>query len=36
MKDEWRKHEKKYYLPKNKPERIVIPEFRFFILDGNP
>ena len=34
MKHEWRKHEKQFYLPKNKPEKIVIPEFKFFTIEG--
>jgi hypothetical protein len=38
MKHEWRKHEKQFYLPKNKPEIIDIPEFKFFSIrgQGNP
>ena len=31
---EWKKIEKAYYLPKNVPEIITIPEFKFFILEG--
>ena len=34
MKHEWRKHEKKFYLPKSKPELITIPEFKFIMIDG--
>lgn len=34
MKQEWKKHEKKIYLPKNKPELIAIPEFKFFSISG--
>ena len=34
MKHEWKKQEKEFYLPKNKPERIVVPEFKFFTVDG--
>lgn len=34
MKHEWRKKEKQLYLPKNKPERIDVPEFGFFTIDG--
>lgn len=34
MKHEWRKHEKQFYLPKNKPEKIVIPEYNFFTIEG--
>ncbi len=38
MKNEWRKDEKQFYLPKNKPERIHIPGFKFFTIkgEGNP
>lgn len=34
MKHEWRKKEKDFYLPKNKPINIRIPEFKFFTIDG--
>ena len=34
MKHEWRKKEKQYYGPKQKPEKVDIPAFRFFIIDG--
>jgi len=34
MKYEWRKADKKYYLPKNKPEIARIPPMKFFMLDG--
>ena len=34
MKHEWRKKEKVVYLPKNKPELIEIPEFKFFTIEG--
>lgn len=34
MKHEWRKHEKEFYQPKRKPERVAIPAFKFFVLDG--
>ena len=34
MKHEWRKKEKQFYLPKNKPEKITIPEFQFFTISG--
>lgn len=34
MKHEWRKQEKQFYLPKQKPEIIKIPEFKFFIIEG--
>lgn len=35
MKHEWKKHEKQFYLPKNKPELINIPNFKFFVIDGS-
>ena len=37
-KHEWRKQEKQYYLPKPKPERIRVPEFKFALIsgEGNP
>jgi hypothetical protein len=34
MKKEWRKHEKQYYLPKQKPEIVEIPEMKFFTIEG--
>jgi len=34
MKHEWRKKEKEIYLPKNKPEKIQIPEYKFFTIEG--
>lgn len=34
MKHEWRKKEKALYLPKNKPERLEVPEFGFFTIEG--
>lgn len=34
MKYEWRKKEKNIYLPKNKPEHIHIPPFKFFTISG--
>ena len=38
MKHEWKKAEKEFYLPKQKPELIKIPPFRFFSIkgQGNP
>lgn len=38
MKHEWRKSEKQLYLPKLKPEVLVIPEFQFLTIsgEGNP
>ncbi|MEI7423186.1 MAG: GyrI-like domain-containing protein [Prolixibacteraceae bacterium] len=35
MKHEWKKNEKQVYLPKNKPELINIPKFKFFTIQGN-
>ncbi|WP_313345830.1 GyrI-like domain-containing protein [Sedimentibacter sp.] len=34
MKYEWKKQEKELYLPKNKPELVTIPKFKFFTLSG--
>jgi hypothetical protein len=34
MKNEWRKSEKDIYLPKNKPELIKIPDYKFFTIEG--
>jgi hypothetical protein len=34
MKHEWKKDEKSIYLPKDKPEVITIPRFRFYTLKG--
>ena len=34
MKHEWRKREKDLYLPKNKPEQINIPSFKYFMIEG--
>ena len=34
MKYEWRKREKSIYLPKNKPELIDIPTFKFITIEG--
>jgi hypothetical protein len=38
MKTEWRKSEKKFYIPKSIPEFIEVPEFKFFMIagKGNP
>lgn len=33
-KHEWRKKEKQFYLPKNKPEFIDVPEFNFVTIEG--
>jgi hypothetical protein len=34
MKHEWGKVEKGFYMPKNIPELICIPEFKFFTIEG--
>ncbi len=34
MKHEWKKLEKKFYLPKNNPEKIFIPGFKFYTIKG--
>ncbi|PIF05443.1 MAG: hypothetical protein CSA36_06825 [Draconibacterium sp.] len=34
MKHEWRKQEKAFYLPKNKPELLDIPKYTFITLSG--
>lgn len=34
MKHEWKKAEKKFYLPKDKPELINIPIFKYFTIEG--
>ncbi len=34
MKHDWKKHDKQFYLPKNKPETIVVPKFNFFTIEG--
>ena len=38
MKHEWKKKEKQYYQPKQKPELVQIPCFKFFSIhgQGNP
>ena len=33
MKHDWKISEKTFYLPKEKPELITIPEFRFFTIE---
>ncbi|HOY12436.1 MAG TPA: GyrI-like domain-containing protein [Saprospiraceae bacterium] len=35
MKHEWKKNEKQYYLPENKPEWISIPKFKFYTIEGS-
>ncbi len=34
MKHEWRKKEKTIYLPKNKPELIELPAYKYIVLSG--
>ncbi len=34
MKQDWKKNDKQFYLPKNKPETIVVPKFNFFTIEG--
>lgn len=35
MKQDWKKQDKRYYLPKNEPELIQVPEFKFFSIKGH-
>jgi len=34
MKYEWKRNEKEIYIPKNKPECITLPFFKFFMIEG--
>jgi hypothetical protein len=34
MKHDWKKFEKQFYLPKNKPEFVKVPPFKFFSIMG--
>jgi hypothetical protein len=34
MKQDWKKVDKQYYLPKAKPELIKVPPFKFFSING--
>lgn len=34
MKQDWKKIDKKFYLPKTEPELIKIPPFKFFTIQG--
>lgn len=34
MKHEWKKNDKQFYLPGEKPETIVLPTFSFFTIEG--
>lgn len=34
MKHEWKKEEKKLYLPKQKPELVEVPRLKYFLISG--
>ncbi|NEW84840.1 MAG: hypothetical protein GZ094_21070 [Mariniphaga sp.] len=34
MKHEWKKTEKNFYFPNVKPEKIVVPKFNFYTIEG--
>jgi hypothetical protein len=34
MKIEWKKENKQLYLPKNKPELVTVPAYKFFTIEG--
>jgi len=34
MKIDWKKTDKQFYLPKNRPELIDLPPFQFFTIKG--
>jgi len=34
MKQDWKKVDKQYYLPKTKPELVKVPPFKFFTITG--
>jgi hypothetical protein len=34
MKHDWKKNDKKFYLPGNNPETIVVPGFSFYSIEG--
>lgn len=34
MKHEWRKKEKDIYMPKSKPEEVLLPDFKYFTIEG--
>lgn len=34
MKYEWKKQAKELYLPKNKPQIVIVPSFKFFMIEG--
>lgn len=34
VKHEWKKHEKSFYMPKEIPVYIEVPEFKYIVLEG--
>lgn len=34
MKQDYKKHEKAYYQPKEAPETVIVPTFKYFVLSG--
>jgi len=34
MKHDWKKNDKQFYLPKDKPETITVPAFNFYSIEG--
>jgi len=34
MKYEWKKEEKHLYMPKDKPEKITVPKYKYFVIKG--
>jgi hypothetical protein len=34
MKHDWKKNDKQFYLPKNRPETIVAPKFNYYTIEG--
>ena len=34
MKHDWKKNDKQFYLPKDKPEVIILPKFKFYSIQG--
>lgn len=34
MRHDWKKDDKRYYLPKAEPEELLIPAFKFFTIEG--
>ena len=35
MKHEWKKSEKELYMPKAKPEKLSVPKYKYFVIEGN-